>query len=197
MKMTEYVSTRWYRAPEVILGDPKYGQAIDMFSCGCIFAELLLRKPFFPGRDYINQLHLIMDVLGSPDKALLDRIDNKSAREYVEQQAKQQPTDLKLKFPDLSDSGLDLMRSMLTMDPNQRLTAEKCMRHPFFEGTFEEADLIFYTGKPIKLFFEHHELTKELLELGFLNEVRKFHPEVKPEVMKRAAIMKIHPDILE
>ena len=53
-RMTEYVSTRWYRAPEVILGDPKYGQAIDMFSCGCIFAELIARKPLFPGKDYIN-----------------------------------------------------------------------------------------------------------------------------------------------
>lgn len=84
-RMTEYVSTRWYRAPEVILGDPRYGQAIDIFSCGCIFAELIARKPLFPGKDYINQLNLIMEVIGTPSKEVLDKIDNQSARSYVEQ----------------------------------------------------------------------------------------------------------------
>ena len=84
-KMTEYVSTRWYRAPEVILGDPHYGPPVDMFSIGCIFAELILRRPLLPGRDYINQLHLTMDLLGTPSAAVLGRIDNKSAKEYVEQ----------------------------------------------------------------------------------------------------------------
>jgi len=85
LAMTEYISTRWYRAPEVIMGDPKYGQPIDIFSCGCIFAELILRRPLFPGRDYINQLNLIMQLLGTPSKEVLDRIANKSARDYVEQ----------------------------------------------------------------------------------------------------------------
>jgi serine/threonine protein kinase len=107
--MTEYVSTRWYRAPEIILGDPHYGQPVDIFSCGCVFAELLLRRPLFPSRDYISQLHLIMDVLGTPEKAVLDRIENQSARQYVEEQPKQQAIDLKTKFPDASPNALDLL----------------------------------------------------------------------------------------
>ncbi|CAL6024601.1 Mitogen-activated_protein kinase [Hexamita inflata] len=185
-KMTEYVSTRWYRAPEVILGDPKYGQAIDIFSCGCIFAELILRTPLFPGRDYINQLHLVMDVLGTPSAEFLSRIDNMSAKQYVEQQPKQAPIDLKTKIPNASPEAIELINQMLKMDASQRPSAADCMKHKYFEGIWDEADLLLYKDKQIKLFFEEHELTRDLLELGFLNEARKFHPELGKEVERRA-----------
>lgn len=66
------------------------------------------------------------------------------------------------------------------------------MRHKYFDGIWDEADLLLYKEKPIKLFFENYELTRELLELGFLNEIRKFHPEIKPEVEKRANKLKIN-----
>lgn len=193
-RMTEYVSTRWYRAPEVILGDPKYGQAIDIFSCGCILAELIMRRPIFPGRDYINQLNLIMNVLGTPNEEVLSRIDNKAARDYVEQQPKQIPKDLRQAFPEfkqIDERCLDLMKRCLDMDAQKRPTAEECMRHPYFEGIWDPEDLLIYKGKPIRLFFEEHELTRELLELGFLNEVRRIHPEILPEVQTRAAAMGI------
>ncbi|CAL6053953.1 Mitogen-activated_protein kinase [Hexamita inflata] len=185
-KMTEYVSTRWYRAPEVIMGDPKYGQAIDIFSSGCIFAELILRTPLFPGRDYINQLHLVMDVLGTPSAEFLSRIDNMSARQYVEQLPKQQPIDLKKKFPNASPEALDLLKLMLKMDAKDRPSAGDCMRHKYFEGIWDEADLLLYKEKAINLFFEEKELTRDLLELGFLNEAKKFHPELQTEVQARA-----------
>lgn len=72
-----------------------------------------------------------------------------------------------------------------------RPTAEECMKHKYFDGIWDESDLLLYKEKPIKLFFESHELSRELLELGFLNEVRKFHPEMKEEVEKRAAKLRI------
>ncbi len=62
--MTEYVVTRWYRAPEIMLSCQEYTKAIDVWSLGCIFAELLGTKPLFPGDDYIHQLRLIVDLLG-------------------------------------------------------------------------------------------------------------------------------------
>lgn len=65
------------------------------------------------------------------------------------------------------------------------------MRHKYFDGIWDEADLLLYKDKQIKLFFEDHELTRELLELGFLNEIRKFHPEIKPHVEQRAKKLKI------
>ena len=66
MELTEYVVTRWYRAPEIMLSCQEYTKAIDVWSVGCIFAELLGRKPLFPGDDYIHQLQIICDKLGTP-----------------------------------------------------------------------------------------------------------------------------------
>ena len=65
MELTEYVVTRWYRAPEIMLSCQEYTKAIDIWSVGCIFAELLGRKPLFPGDDYIHQLQIISDVIGT------------------------------------------------------------------------------------------------------------------------------------
>jgi mitogen-activated protein kinase 1/3 len=67
--MTEYVVTRWYRAPELLTECDTYGKPVDMWSVGCIFAELLLRKPLFRGRNYIDQLKLIIELLGKPSEA--------------------------------------------------------------------------------------------------------------------------------
>ena len=67
--LTEYVVTRWYRAPEIMLSCAEYTCAIDVWSAGCIFGEMLARKPMFPGNDYIHQLKLIMKMMGTPTTA--------------------------------------------------------------------------------------------------------------------------------
>ncbi|ODV74732.1 Pkinase-domain-containing protein [Cyberlindnera jadinii NRRL Y-1542] len=81
--MTEYVATRWYRAPEIMLTFQEYTTAIDVWSVGCILAEMLSGKPLFPGRDYHNQLWLIMEVLGTPTMDDYYNIKSKRAREYI------------------------------------------------------------------------------------------------------------------
>jgi mitogen-activated protein kinase 7 len=81
--MTEYVATRWYRAPEIMLSFQSYTKAIDIWSIGCILAELLGGRPFFKGRDYVDQLNQILHILGSPDEETLMRIGSPRAREYV------------------------------------------------------------------------------------------------------------------
>ena len=81
--MTEYVVTRWYRAPELLLSCAEYTAAIDIWSVGCIFAELLGRKPLFPGKDYVHQLNLITRVLGSPSESDLEFIDSEKAKRYM------------------------------------------------------------------------------------------------------------------
>lgn len=81
--MTEYVVTRWYRAPELLLSCEQYTAAIDVWSVGCILAELLLRKPLFAGKDYIDQLKLIIKLLGSPTDAELSFISSVKARAYI------------------------------------------------------------------------------------------------------------------
>ena len=64
--LTDYVATRWYRAPEILLGSNKYTKGVDMWSLGCILAELLLGKPVFPGTSTLNQLDRVMEVIGRP-----------------------------------------------------------------------------------------------------------------------------------
>lgn len=81
--MTEYVVTRWYRAPELLLSCEQYTAAIDVWSVGCILAELLQRKPLFAGKDYIDQLKLIIKLLGSPSDADLSFISSVKARAYI------------------------------------------------------------------------------------------------------------------
>ena len=81
--MTEYVVTRWYRAPELLLSCDHYAAAIDVWSVGCILAELLLRKPFFPGKDYMDQLRIIIAQLGMPSDEELSFITNHRARKFI------------------------------------------------------------------------------------------------------------------
>ena len=78
-----YVVTRWYRAPELLLSCSEYTTSIDVWSVGCIFAELLGRKPLFPGKDYVHQLNLITKVVGSPTEEDLHFIHSEKARRYI------------------------------------------------------------------------------------------------------------------
>lgn len=81
--LTEYVVTRWYRAPEIMLACQEYTSAIDMWSVGCIFAELLARTPLFPGEDYIAQLRLICEKIGRPSEKDLDFVTSERARRFM------------------------------------------------------------------------------------------------------------------
>ncbi len=83
--MTEYVVTRWYRAPELLLACEYYSGAIDVWSVGCILAELLLRQPFFPGKDYLDQLRIIIAQLGNPPEQELTFITNEKARAFIKE----------------------------------------------------------------------------------------------------------------
>ena len=82
--MTDYVATRWYRAPEVILSWEVYTKAIDIWAVGCITAELLGRQPLFPGIDSQNQIQLIIDVLGSPSADDIGKVKQAKAKKFAE-----------------------------------------------------------------------------------------------------------------
>mgnify|MGYP004732922019 FL=1 len=96
--MTEYVQTRWYRAPEVMLSSQQYNHAVDVWSVGCIMAELLNRRVLFKGTTYINQLQLICNLLGLPEEKDLDFVTNERGLKFLEKQNKI-PQDLRRVFP--------------------------------------------------------------------------------------------------
>ncbi|EEF39381.1 cyclin-dependent kinase G-2 [Ricinus communis] len=135
---TSTVVTLWYRAPELLLGSRHYSTAIDMWSVGCIMAELLMKEPLFQGRTEIDQLDKIFSILGTPKEMIWPGFSKlRGARaKFV-----QQPFNvLRKKFngirfggpPALSDSGFDLLKNLLTYDPKKRISAKAALDHDWF-----------------------------------------------------------------
>lgn len=122
--LTDYVATRWYRAPEILLGSNKYTKGVDMWSLGCILAELLLGKPVFPGTSTLNQLDRVMELIGRPSQDDIDAIDCPLAQTMLESLPPTKAKRLRDVFPTASDDALDLLKNLLQFNPHKRLTAE-------------------------------------------------------------------------
>ncbi|EFE38234.1 hypothetical protein TRV_07105 [Trichophyton verrucosum HKI 0517] len=138
--MTEYVATRWYRAPEIMLTFKEYTKAIDVWSVGCILAEMLSGKPLFPGKDYHHQLTLILDILGTPTMEDYYGIKSRRAREYIRSLPFKKKIALKAIFPRTSDLALDLLEKLLAFNPVKRITVEEALRHPYLEPYHDPED---------------------------------------------------------
>lgn len=137
--MTEYVVTRWYRAPELLLSCDSYDASIDVWSVGCILAELLQRRPLFPGKDYIDQLKLIIRTLGTPSDEELGFISAPKARAYIKALATVEKADLSKLFPGASPLAVDLLGRMLHFDPRRRISVEQALAHPWLAQLHDEA----------------------------------------------------------
>ncbi|KAI7362612.1 Mitogen-activated protein [Hortaea werneckii] len=138
--MTEYVATRWYRAPEIMLTFKEYTKAIDVWSVGCILAEMLSGKPLFPGKDYHHQLTLILDVLGTPTMEDYYGIKSRRAREYIRSLPFKKKIPWRAMFPKASDLALDLLEKLLAFNPVKRITVEEALRHPYLEPYHDPED---------------------------------------------------------
>ncbi|KAK7184616.1 mitogen-activated protein kinase [Paraphaeosphaeria sporulosa] len=174
--MTEYVATRWYRAPEIMLTFKEYTKAIDVWSVGCILAEMLSGKPLFPGKDYHHQLTLILDVLGTPTMEDYYGIKSRRAREYIRSLPFKKKIPWKAMFPKTSDLALDLLERLLAFNPVKRITVEDALKHPYLEPYHDPDDEP--TADPIpEEFFDFDKnkdnLTKEQLKLLIFQEIMR------------------------
>ncbi|CAK9020159.1 Extracellular signal-regulated kinase 2 (ERK2) (Defective in aggregation protein C) (MAP kinase 2), partial [Durusdinium trenchii] len=129
--LTDYVATRWYRAPEILLGSTSYMKGVDLWSVGCILGELLSGKPIFPGTSTMNQLDRIMEVTGRPSSEDVDAIKSPFAATMLESLPMSRPRPLSEMFPSASVEALDLLRLCLQFNPNKRITAKDALRHPY------------------------------------------------------------------
>ncbi|PVV02648.1 hypothetical protein BB560_002894 [Smittium megazygosporum] len=129
--LTEYVATRWYRAPEIMLSYQSYTKAIDIWSVGCILAELLSRKPLFKGRDYVDQINKIIDVLGTPKDETIERIGSERAQLYMRSLPIVPKIPFSDIFPDAEPDTIDFLERLLDFDPMTRITVEEALKHPY------------------------------------------------------------------
>ncbi|XP_012538892.1 cyclin-dependent kinase 4 [Monomorium pharaonis] len=127
MRLTSVVVTQWYRAPEVLLGC-SYATPVDVWSVGCILAELCKLEPLFPGTSEGDQLDRIFQVLGTPSQQAWPENVSLSWTAFPHRQ----PKPLGAIIPDLNEHGLDLVRNMLMFDPHSRITAAQAVRHRYF-----------------------------------------------------------------
>ena len=128
------VVTLWYRAPEILLGggsSAAYDEAVDMWACGCVFAELLKLRPLFPGASEGEQLRLIVELLGRPSERIWPGVSGLSG--FSADSLPNQPYNLlPREFPSLGKEGLDLLDGLLTFCPRSRLTARDALAHEYF-----------------------------------------------------------------
>jgi len=128
---TTEVITRWYRPPELLFGAKSYCDAVDMWSVGCIFAELMLRTPYLPGDSDIDQLSKIFSALGTPDEETWPGVT--SLPDYVPFNYCP-PTSYRSLFTAASDDAVDLLSKLLKFNPLERITAAEALQHPYFSN---------------------------------------------------------------
>jgi len=140
--LTDYVATRWYRAPEILVGSDKYGIEVDMWSLGCIFGEMLCGKPVFNGTSTLNQLEKIIDKIGMPGEETVSRLKSPFAKSMIDhlppavgkkgsKTYEEQLQAWAATYPDASADAIDMMTQLMAFDPTQRLTAREGLTHPY------------------------------------------------------------------
>lgn len=128
---THEVVTLWYRAPEILLGARKYSTPVDIWSIGCIFAEMVSRTPLFPGDSEIDQLHKIFMALGTPTEEMWPGVSE--LPDHKPTFPKWPCRSIALTVPKLDPKGQDLLGKMLTYNPAQRISARDALNHPYFD----------------------------------------------------------------
>merc|ERR1712183_6597 len=185
--LTEYVATRWYRAPEIMLNSKGYTKSIDIWSVGCILAEMLSNRPIFPGKHYLDQLNHILGILGSPSPEDLNCIINDKARSYLQSLPFKPKIPWTRLYPNAHPQALDLLERMLTFNPNRRIKVEEALAHPYLEQYYDPQDEP-VAQEPFRFEMELDDLPKERLKQLIFEETGNFRPRLQPSNDEEAVL---------
>ncbi|CAP38066.2 Protein CBG21144 [Caenorhabditis briggsae] len=150
--LTEYVATRWYRSPEILLAAKRYTKGVDMWSLGCILAEMLIGRALFPGSSTINQIERIMNTITKPSRQDIASIGSHYAASVLEKMPQRPRKPLDLIITQSQTAAIDMVQRLLVFAPQKRLTVEQCLVHPYvvqFHNPSEEPTLHYEVYPPL------------------------------------------------
>ena len=150
-QLTDYIATRWYRAPEILFGSSKYGTAIDMWAVGCIIAELVSGRPLFPGASTMDQLERVVAFTGMPNKEEIESMNCQMTETMLANLTFSRPKlILEEKLAGASPDAIDLIKKLCQFDPNKRPDAATCLMHPYLAAFHSESREV-SSENPIKM----------------------------------------------
>ncbi|BCR87758.1 MAPK protein hog1 [Aspergillus chevalieri] len=173
-QMTGYVVTRYYRAPEVMLTWQQYSYAVDMWSVGCIFAEMLRGTPLFPGENHIHQFTIITQVLGNPPQEVVERVYSRNTLKFLESLPPREPRPLSSLFTGVEEEAVDLIEKMLQLDPYKRIVATDALSHPYLVN-FHDSEDEPVASQEIDMSYDEVELSPDEWKKRMYREVLDFH----------------------
>ncbi|EAL48573.1 mitogen-activated protein kinase, putative [Entamoeba histolytica HM-1:IMSS-B] len=174
---TDYVETRWYRAPEILLGSQRYSFAIDLWSVGCILGEIINGKPLFPGSSTLNQLDKIIEATGQPSAEDLEVIDSPLSMNLLSSLPQRETKGLAEIVPKASDDALELMEELLTFNPEKRATAEKALESTFVADFHDPNDEPSAPGKITIPITDNHKYSINNYRGSLYVEIMRKYPQ--------------------
>lgn len=189
--LTEYVITRWYRAPEVMLLPKQYSYAVDLWSVGCILGEILARRAIFPGKNHVDMITRVAQVLGTPSDDVLTWLPKESdAYRFIRKVCRPNAgVELSTLFPQATAACLDLLRGLLTWDPAERLTADEAQQHEYLIKFLPKETPV--PPEPFDWSFDKFKPTTEQVRERLYKECLNYHPEMLerdvPDLARRSS----------
>lgn len=173
--LTEYVVTRFYRAPEIMLSSHSYSNSVDVWSIGCTLCELISGKIIFPGENYIEQVNLILEKRGTPDEETMEMISNDNAKKYIESLEKRDKIPMKDLIDYNDEKVLDLIDRLLDLNPKRRITIGEAIKHPYLENLHDPDDEPVFEGEIDFNFESDPNLTLDDIKKLILQEISHYN----------------------
>jgi len=183
--LTEYVATRWYRAPEILLASTSYTNGVDMWAVGCILGELLACKPLLPGKSTLNQLEKIIEITGAPGTVDVESMQSSFAPTILDSiKTPKRPKNLRNKFQDANAHAIDLLYKLLRFNPKERLSADEALKHPYVQQFFTGKERI-YAGEIKLIIDDNSRRSIKEYRTTLYNDIKKKRKKRRKESKRR------------